>query len=88
MTTYAELNEVWQLARELIHLRELRDLQAGDITKLTITAETAQGTKTLEFVPTDSGWLALLSRLNTNMVDKIAAIKTRLAALSITDLPS
>lgn len=88
MTTYAEMNEAWQLVNELIDLRGTRDLQAADITKLTITAETAQGQKVFSFKSSDSGWNALLSRINTNIVDRIAAIKTRLAALSITEIPS
>lgn len=87
MTTYAEMNEAWQLVSELIDLRGTRDLQAADILKLTIHAETTQGLKVVSFVPADTGWLAMLTRVNTNIVDKIAAIKTRLAALSITSVP-
>jgi hypothetical protein len=87
MATYAELNEVWQLANELRDLRGTRDLTAPDVSKVTITLETEQGTKVISFSPTDAGWTQLLSRLNTNVVDKIAAFKTRLAALLITELP-
>jgi hypothetical protein len=87
MATYAELNAVWQLASELIDLRATRGLTAPEIQKVTITLETAQGTKVVSFVPGDQGWGPLLSRLNTNVVDKIAAIKTLLGNFSITELP-
>jgi hypothetical protein len=87
MATYAELNAVWQLASELIDLRATRGLTAPEIQKVTITLETAQGTKVVSFVPADQGWGPLLSRLNTNVVDKIAAIKTLLGNFSITELP-
>jgi hypothetical protein len=87
MATYAEINEVWQLVDELRDLRGTRDLTAPDINKVTISLDTAQGNKVFQFEPTDAGWGPLLSRLNTNVVDKIAAIKTRLTNLSITELP-
>jgi hypothetical protein len=87
MATYDEINEVWQLVDELRDLRGTRGLTAPEINKVTITLETEQGNKVIQFVPTDAGWGPLLTRLNTNTVDKIAAIKTRLTNLSITELP-
>jgi hypothetical protein len=87
MATYAEINEVWQLVDELRDLRGTRDLTAPEILKVTVSLETAQGSKVFQFAPTDGGWGPLLTRLNTNIVDKIAAIKTRLTNLSITELP-
>jgi hypothetical protein len=88
MATYAEINEVWQLVDELRDLRGTRDLTAPDINRITVSLDTVQGNKVIQFAPTDAGWGPLLSRLNTNTVDKIAAIKTRLTNLSITELPA
>jgi hypothetical protein len=89
MTEHTEINNAAVLANALKDLQAIRNLAAGDIESLTITAKTTQSQLyTMIVTPADTGWGAVLTSLNTVVTGKVAAVRAALIALGITSVPT
>lgn len=91
-TSYADVDNAKQLINELRALQSTRDAQANQIIAVTVEAQVKTGNVEREyrltFKQTDANWTAMLSGINQAITGRIAAIKTTLQGMSVTNVPN
>ena len=89
MTASTNVATAASLAQQLARLEAMQSLQASDINRIIVTANTSKfrgPMPSLTVMPTDPQWSAVLTAANQLLTSQIANLKTQLASLGVTGI--